>query len=217
MADGGGDAGPLADHLTTKSPVVVPGGRADLVVVPTGVAHQSVPLLWVPFDRGFGSTEFRSPVNVFRLALSETEAREAMPLTAPRATVEPLSPEGATPVEIDLTQQKNADGALTLGINGVPFDEAPPISASVGETQLWTVRTKMQFSHPFHLHGFFFQPLGPDGMPTGEWRDTMDVPHTDGELRFLVRYDNRPGMWMFHCHILDHADAGMMGMVDLRN
>jgi FtsP/CotA-like multicopper oxidase with cupredoxin domain len=30
-----------------------------------------------------------------------------------------------------------------------------------------------------------------------------------------VRYDNRPGSWMFHCHILDHADGGLMGMVDV--
>jgi FtsP/CotA-like multicopper oxidase with cupredoxin domain len=33
--------------------------------------------------------------------------------------------------------------------------------------------------------------------------------------RFAVRYDDRPGMWMLHCHILDHADAGMMGMIDV--
>jgi FtsP/CotA-like multicopper oxidase with cupredoxin domain len=32
----------------------------------------------------------------------------------------------------------------------------------------------------------------------------------------VVEYEDRPGMWMFHCHILDHADAGMMGVLDLR-
>ena len=73
----------------------------------------------------------------------------------------------------------------------------------------------MNWSHPFHLHGFFFQPLDKEGVPVGEWVDTADVPDADGTLEFLVRYDNRPGMWMFHCHVLDHADAGMMGMIDL--
>jgi FtsP/CotA-like multicopper oxidase with cupredoxin domain len=34
-------------------------------------------------------------------------------------------------------------------------------------------------------------------------------------VKFAVTYDDRPGMWMFHCHILDHADAGMMGMLHL--
>ena len=75
----------------------------------------------------------------------------------------------------------------------------------------------MDWAHPFHLHGFFFQELGPEGapLPRPEWRDTVDIPER-GERKFAVRYDNRPGMWMFHCHILDHADRGMMGMVHVR-
>jgi len=32
-------------------------------------------------------------------------------------------------------------------------------------------------------------------------------------VRLLVRFDERPGTWMFHCHILDHADGGLMGTV----
>ena len=40
-----------------------------------------------------------------------------------------------------------------------------------------------------------------------EWKDTVDVP-VDGTIRFAVRDDDHPGMWMFHCHIIDHADAG---------
>ncbi len=74
----------------------------------------------------------------------------------------------------------------------------------------------MQFAHPFHLHGFFFQPLDDAGQPVRplEWKDTIDVP-VNSTRRFAVRFDDRVGMWMFHCHILDHADAGMMGMLDL--
>jgi FtsP/CotA-like multicopper oxidase with cupredoxin domain len=34
-------------------------------------------------------------------------------------------------------------------------------------------------------------------------------------MSLVVRFDERAGAWMFHCHTLDHADAGMMGMVDL--
>ena len=34
-------------------------------------------------------------------------------------------------------------------------------------------------------------------------------------VQLAIKYDDRPGMWMFHCHILDHADAGMMGMLQL--
>src|SRR5690606_30382193 len=106
------------------------------------------------------------------------------------------------------------DGTFAMGINGVPSWEAPPIVAALGETQIWQVRNTIDFAHPFHLHGYFFQVLDLNGIaPTvKEWKDTADVP-VDGVLRLAVHFDERPGMWMFHCHILDHADAGMMGMV----
>jgi FtsP/CotA-like multicopper oxidase with cupredoxin domain len=38
----------------------------------------------------------------------------------------------------------------------------------------------------------------------------------NGSVHFVIRYDDRPGMWMFHCHVLDHAEADMMGMLSLR-
>jgi FtsP/CotA-like multicopper oxidase with cupredoxin domain len=47
-----------------------------------------------------------------------------------------------------------------------------------------------------------------------QWKDTVNVPF-DKTVRFVVRYDDRAGSWMFHCHILDHADGGLMGMVEL--
>ena len=79
--------------------------------------------------------------------------------------------------------------------------------------RVWrTVTNTIDFAHPFHLHGFFFQVLSPAG-PL-EWKDTVNVP-VDGSVSFAVRYDDRPGMWMFHCHILDHAEAGMMGTLML--
>ncbi|HEV8548819.1 MAG TPA: multicopper oxidase domain-containing protein, partial [Polyangiaceae bacterium] len=68
--------------------------------------------------------------------------------------------------------------------------------------------------HPFHLHGFFFQPLDTAGNPVHPltFKDTIDIPPVTTQ-KLAVFYDDRPGMWMFHCHILDHAEAGMMGMI----
>jgi FtsP/CotA-like multicopper oxidase with cupredoxin domain len=98
----------------------------------------------------------------------------------------------------------------------VPFWKAQPYMATVGETQIWTVKNDTKFAHPFHLHGFFFLPLDEKLQPIRPmaWKDTLDVP-IDGTIRFLVVFDERPGMWMFHCHILDHADGGLMGHVHL--
>jgi len=94
--------------------------------------------------------------------------------------------------------------------------KARPFLAELGQTQLWTVKNDTKFAHPFHLHGFFFLPLDEKLQPIRPmaWKDTLDVP-IDGTIRFLVVFDERPGMWMFHCHILDHADGGLMGHVHL--
>jgi FtsP/CotA-like multicopper oxidase with cupredoxin domain len=66
------------------------------------------------------------------------------------------------------------------------------------------------------LHGFFFQVLGKDGKPRRplQWKDTVSVPFKD-RLSLIVRFDDRPGSWMYHCHILDHAEIGLMSTVDV--
>ena len=90
--------------------------------------------------------------------------------------------------------------------------------ANVGATQVFVVENKSPYSHPFHFHGFFFQMLDDAGAPAHPLtqRDTIDIPPLS-KRSFAVTYDDRPGMWMFHCHILDHAENGMMGMVHLQH
>ena len=44
------------------------------------------------------------------------------------------------------------------------------------------------------------------------WKDTVNVPMKT-TARLLVTFDERPGEWMIHCHILDHAEGGLMGTV----
>jgi FtsP/CotA-like multicopper oxidase with cupredoxin domain len=97
-----------------------------------------------------------------------------------------------------------------------PFARDKPVQAMPGETQVWTVTNKTKWSHPFHLHGFFFQVLDENGSPVRPlvWKDTVDVPF-EQTARFVVRFDDRPGGWMYHCHVFDHADGGLMGIVQV--
>ncbi|NUO49867.1 MAG: multicopper oxidase family protein [Polyangiaceae bacterium] len=212
----GGDTGLLVAPIVQNEILLMPGQRADVVVRPMGEDGERVTLTWLPYDRGYGSVEFREPAPLLDVALAgDTVEPDALPALG--GGVAPLDLAGATQVSIALTQHNAPDGSLVLGINGVPFQDAEPIAAEVGETQIWTVTNEMEWAHPFHLHGFFFQRLDESGafVEPVEWLDTADVPEK-GSMRFAVRYDARPGMWMFHCHILDHADLGMMGMVDVR-
>jgi len=51
------------------------------------------------------------------------------------------------------------------------------------------------------------QPVAPK-----VWKDTVNVP-MKSTVRLAVTFDERPGEWMIHCHILDHAEGGLMGTV----
>ena len=81
--------------------------------------------------------------------------------------------------------------------------------------RIWSLTNGTVMDHPFHMHGFFFQVLDPaTGAPAAprEWKDTVNIP-ANHFLQMLVKYDDRPGMWMWHCHVLEHAEKGLLGML----
>jgi len=218
----GGDGGFIATPEVSTSLALAAAERADVLVEPTKTAsdvepsEQALVLRWTPHDRGFGTAFMRTEEDVLHIEFANEEPAQASPLPELRRLIPELDPASATLVDISLTLNQRDDGTFSMGINGVPSWEAEHVKATLGETQIWSVSNSMAWDHPFHLHGFFFQVLDVNGVaPTvREWKDTANVP-VDGKLRFIVNFDARPGMWMFHCHILDHADAGMMGMIRL--
>ena len=104
-------------------------------------------------------------------------------------------------------------GGWVFTINGAAYPNVPVIEASVGDTETWQIVNETEMDHPFHLHGFFFW------VPSGkEWRDTVNIP-ANATVALQPYFDARPGAegsWAYHCHILDHAEAGMMGEVRVR-
>jgi bilirubin oxidase len=88
-----------------------------------------------------------------------------------------------------------------------------------GEVERWEVVNASFMDHPFHVHGTQFQVVSrtSGGRATPEprlaWKDTVNV--LPGEtVAFLVRQDEA-GLRMYHCHILEHEDAGMMGVLSV--
>jgi FtsP/CotA-like multicopper oxidase with cupredoxin domain len=91
------------------------------------------------------------------------------------------------------------------------------LSVPNGSLRVLGVSNESEMDHPFHLHGFFFQVLAKNGMPMGADtlanKDTIIVP-AKGSLDLIARFDE-PGMWMYHCHILEHAEGGMAGLIQV--
>ena len=197
------------DHL-----VLAPGERMDVLVAPRAEPGTPLVLRAVPFNRGFGSIEFRSIEELMTLTAAALPALAAAPLPQVRRAITPMDGTGAKPIHLDLVLNK---GEAQFGIEGGPFWEGTRVRAEIGEIQLWTITNKATWAHPIHLHGYFFQVLDEKGDPVRPlaWKDTINVP-PDTTVRFLVRFD-RQGSWMYHCHILDHAEAGLMSTVDVGN
>jgi FtsP/CotA-like multicopper oxidase with cupredoxin domain len=207
----GSDGGAIEEPVVVGEPVLAPGERLDLVLEPLGEAGTSVELMSLPVARGMPLEPSRA-AELVSLKVVPRRAPPSPPLPNLSRAIAAFNVEGAEEVPIALTMNEQAD-SWTMGINGVHGSEAESIHARVGSTQVLNVENVTVYSHPFHLHGFFFQQLDDGGNVVRpiELKDTIDVPPLE-KVKLAVHYDDRPGMWMFHCHILDHADAGMMGM-----
>ncbi len=207
----GGDNGLAERSAEVHRVVLVPGERGDIVFTPSDEPGTTRTMQWAPTDRGFGSEFGRRRVPLFDIETVAAAPVSPEPVPVRLREIEPIDITGATERTLDMTIDTRAGrrgNEVVMGINGVPFWEGEPLEARVGQTQVWHVTNDTPFAHPFHLHGYFFQVLDDTRIP--EWKDTIDVP-AESSVRIAVRFDERPGVWMYHCHILDHAESGMMG------
>ena len=105
----------------------------------------------------------------------------------------------------------NGRPALAQTVNGGVYPDIPPIMVNEGDLVRMRVVNRSFETHPMHPHGHHVLVLSVNGRaPTGSplWLDTFDV--APGEIwEVALRADN-PGIWMDHCHNLEHATAGMM-------
>jgi len=206
----GGDNG-LAERAQEVGRIVlVPGERADLVFTPQDEPGTVDAYKWYPTERGYGSTfnRFSEDIMVMETVAAPAVIPEEIPVFL--REIPPVDVTDATELLLDLTITFTPEDEVEMGINGIPYRNVEPIEARVGETHIWRVRNDTDFAHPFHLHGYFFQVLNENLIP--EWKDTIDIP-VGTERLLAVKFDERPGVWMYHCHILDHAEVGMMGQL----
>ncbi len=207
----GSDGGSIEAPVRVDQPVLAPGERVDLVLEPLGEEASSVDLVALPISRGIPLSA-SAEVPLMKLRVVRSKLPPSAPLPTISRTIAALDTIGAEEVPLALTMSE-IDGTWTMGIGDRAGGQAA-VHANVGSTQVFAIENVTVYSHPFHLHGFFFQPLDAAGnvIHPIELTDTIDVRPL-GRVKRAVNYDDRPGMWMFHCHILDHAETGMMGML----
>ncbi|MDC3418312.1 multicopper oxidase family protein [Aquibacillus salsiterrae] len=110
---------------------------------------------------------------------------------------------------------RTVDGQTEYTINDKVFPDTDTLEVEQGDrVKVTLVNSSETAVHPMHLHGVFFQVISKNGEPlmgAPVFKDTINVkPGEEYEIAFLA--DN-PGDWMFHCHDLHHAAAGMVTLV----
>ncbi len=107
-------------------------------------------------------------------------------------------------------------GKMVYMINDKVFPDTDPIPVKSGDKVKVTLMNESKTDdHPMHLHGHFFQVLSKDGKPiegSDLVKDTLNLK--PGEQYVIAFEADNPGEWMFHCHDLHHASAGMVTEVN---
>jgi FtsP/CotA-like multicopper oxidase with cupredoxin domain len=199
---------------TARDPVVLaPGNRADVIVRPAGRGRY--PLTADAVDRGMGGMgeAVGGPVTLATL-VTDGPAVDAPPLPATLPTEAP--PVGPVTTRRETAFQMGMGaGGMAFTVDGREFDpDRDDQIVTFGATEEWTVTNPTPLAHPFHLHVWPFTVLAvSDGTePTGTLQDVVLVP-ARGWVRLRIGFTAYPGRSVYHCHILDHEDAGMMATV----
>lgn len=204
------DGGLLEHAQTVTSALITPGERIDIAVSFT--EGESFDIESLAYNR---TTFFKARQEVFAtVKAGETKTSKAyIPETLRK--IESLAAQHAAitrkiTMSVDPRIRDGKDFRIN---NGTHITDHP---VKVGELQVWEIVNASRMDHPFHLHGFFFQVLEENGKAPAykAWKDTVNILPL-GTVKIAWMPDNRPGQWMYHCHIIEHHAAGMMAHFDV--
>lgn len=210
----GFDGGLLPAPYQTDTLLVAPGERYDVIVQLDGDPGATFPLQTLYYDRALGELPDPGPLELLTVALGD-RATPIDPLPATWGTLDPIPVDASTPVQHFVLHEDGPPPNTMFSINGQVYPNVTPITGTSNDVAIWSIDDDVGMDHPFHLHGMFFQVLDIDGVPPAHpgWKDTVIVPAYK-TLRFAVRYGGA-GHWMYHCHILEHQEGGMMGVLEV--
>jgi FtsP/CotA-like multicopper oxidase with cupredoxin domain len=213
---------PQSPRRTTNHVLIAPAGRLEAIVAgPPEGAHAALRSLCV--DTGPDGdpnpemvlADLVPPGSVRPSSVTSHEQRQVIDKRPP--VYKPTDLEGlkktAPDFTVTFTEDKNG-----FYINGRKFapDASPMTSARVGTYQHWRIVNQTAELHPFHIHQAHFLAYAENSIPLAHpaWLDTVNVPYR-GSVDVILDFTNPviKGMSVFHCHLLNHEDKGMMAKV----
>ena len=235
-ANGSGPSGTLPqNHLG-----IPPGGRAEFIVKPPDSTVRSALLVCRTVNTGAGGENDPNRALATIVATDNASAPQSkMPSGEPSLVASALPWLGSVaPVRtrrlyfsetLSDPNDPNSPTAFFITVDGEKpalFDPAsgvPAIVAHQGDVEDWIIENRSTELHAFHIHQIHFLLTEWNGTQLNEpyLRDTINVPFYDGrslaypqiKVRVDFRDPNTIGTFVFHCHLLEHEDNGMMGLI----
>jgi suppressor of ftsI len=200
-----------ADHV-----LLPPAGRLEAIV--TGPAA-GTPRRLISRCVDTGPDGDPNPAMVLADIVSQSDA-DSTPKTSesslkPDLKVLDLEAEEKAPPRFIVTFTEDKKGFY---INGEKFapDAAPMVRAKIGTLQHWRIVNATKELHPMHIHQVHFLAYSENDQPIAEpmWLDTVNVPF-GGSVDVIMDFTDPVirGMSVFHCHLLNHEDKGMMAKI----
>lgn len=150
---------------------------------------------------------------------SDSPQNEIAVLPAQLIPIEPL-PAAQNTRRIELSMRMLFMRGMAFTLNDKTYSEdRTDIQVPLNTVEEWEIANvdADMMDHPFHLHAAPFQVISRNGQPEPypAWKDTVLV--RGGEtLRIRIHFKDFPGKSVYHCHILDHEELGMMGVIDVQ-
>ncbi|MBT8493954.1 MAG: multicopper oxidase family protein [Deltaproteobacteria bacterium] len=198
----GTDGGLLPEPYTTDRITMAVGQRYDLEVAYLQPGQAELITHVLTLDDNDEVVEIEIPVA--QIAVEETGKQAFMPEWTQPPMLADRQVSRYEIIELDAVSDE--DG-IHWRLNGMSDHEEPMFVFEQGETTQIILKNLAGPEHPFHLHGQFFRIVGGDpGL-----KDTVLI--RGGETVTIEAYMDNPGRWMAHCHILEHAELGMMSEI----
>jgi FtsP/CotA-like multicopper oxidase with cupredoxin domain len=215
------DSGRYADPRRVEEVVLATGNRADVLVT---AAEGTSALEVLGVDRGgmggrMGGSVSGDVGGVATLEVTGEPVAAAAPIPA---QAQPRDLRGADPkVRRRLVFDVGMGGGMgpggtTFTIDGREFDpDRVDQEVAVGTVEEWTIGNTSPMDHPMHLHVWPMQVVAEAGRPVDgvRWQDVVNIP-ARSDVTVRIAFDGFAGRTVYHCHILDHEDNGMMGVLE---
>ena len=217
------DGNNLNEPVEVNELLLTPGQRADILVQGDKESGQ-YRLFNLPYDRGsMGMMGGRgmmgsNPDEAIALAtVNYAAAVESLTLPTKLNSISTL-PETQTVRRFKLNHGMSPGVGMAFLINGEYYQGKDRIHTQVklNTVEDWELINTGVMDHPFHVHGNAFQVISRNGQPESllAWRDTVLVKRGE-TVRIRIPFNDFAGKTVYHCHVLDHEDLGMMGNLNI--